>query len=166
MLNETKVDQVWFVISPQNPLKKNSSLLNEYHRYNLVKTAIEAEHKFKASNIEFKLPKPSYTIDTLTYLKEKYPTHKFLIIMGSDSLFNINKWKNYKTLLKDYEFLIYNRPGILLPVYNQTNIKILNAPNIEISSTIIRNLIKEGKSINYLVPKNVQEEIERNNYYN
>ena len=164
LLNNTGLEQVWLIVSPQNPLKKSSSLLNEYHRLHLVKSAIDGEKNIKASSIEFKLPKPSYTIDTLTHLKEKYPNHEFAIIMGSDSFNNIQKWKNYQVLLKEYIIYIYIRPGFEI-INHKKNIIILNAPLIEISSTRIRELIKTGKSIRYLVPDIVKEEIESNNYY-
>jgi nicotinate-nucleotide adenylyltransferase len=162
--NHTDVNQVWFVVSPQNPLKKSSTLLNEYHRLHLVQLAIEKDDQLKVSNIEFKLPKPSYTIDTLTYLAEKYPTHKFSIIIGSDSLQNINKWKNYEQLLKAYSFFVYLRPGFEIKAI-APNITLLSAPLLEISSTLVRQAIREGKSVRYLVPETVREEIERNNYY-
>lgn len=164
-LNNTDVSQVWFVVSPHNPLKKSSSLLNEYHRLHLVQSAIEGENRLKASNIEFKLPKPSYTIDTLTYLKEKHPEHEFAVIMGSDSYCNIDKWKNYQQLLKEYSIYIYRRLGFETGELTSTNIRIIDAPILEISSTNIRKLIKEGKSVRYLVPDIVKEEIEKNNYY-
>lgn len=164
VLNTTDLQQVWFVVSPQNPLKKSSSLLNEYHRLHLVKSAIDGEKNLKASSIEFHLPKPSYTIDTLTHLKEKFPQHEFAIIMGSDSFANLEKWKNYRVLLTNYSIYIYVRPGFNIES-PQTNITILNAPLIEISSTRIRELIKAGKSIRYLVPDIVKEEIENNSYY-
>lgn len=164
-INHTDIKQVWLIVSPHNPLKKSSTLLNEYHRLHLVKTAIEGENNIKASSVEFNLPKPSYTIDTLTYLTEKYPGHEFSIIMGSDSFTNINKWKNYELLLKHYPVYIYNRPGFVVQNLHAENIKIMDAPLIEISSTRIRELIKEGKSIRYLVPDSVKNEIENNNYY-
>ena len=114
VVNNTGLDRVWFVVSPQNPFKKSASLLNEYHRLHLVNTAIDGETKLKTSNVEFKLPKPSYTIDTLTYLSEKYPQHKFSIVMGSDGFKNLDGWKNYKTLVSNYSFFIYNRPGFII----------------------------------------------------
>src|SRR6201987_1840618 len=98
---ETDLNQVWFVVSPQNPLKASGSLLNEYHRLHLVKVAIEEENKLRASDIEFHLPKPSYTVDTLAYLKEKFPQHQFSIIMGSDSFSNLINWKNYEVIAKN-----------------------------------------------------------------
>ena len=164
-INNTDIKQVWLIVSPHNPLKKSSTLLNEYHRLHLVKTAIEGENYIKASSVEFSLPKPSYTIDTLTYLTEKYPEHEFSIIMGSDSFTNISKWKNYEQLLKNYTIYIYNRPGFVINNKAADNIKVMNAPLIEISSTRIRELIKEGKSIRYLVPDSVKNEIENNSYY-
>jgi nicotinate-nucleotide adenylyltransferase len=164
ILNSTDLNQVWLIVSPQNPLKKSSSLLNEYHRLHLVKSAIDGEKNIKASSIEFQLPKPSYTIDTLTHLKEKYPQHDFAIIMGSDSFKNIQKWKNYQVLLKEYTTYIYTRPGFEIK-NTENNIIISDAPLIEISSTRIRELLKAGKSIRYLVPDIVKEEIESNNYY-
>jgi nicotinate-nucleotide adenylyltransferase len=162
--NNTDVQQVWFVVSPQNPLKKSASLLNEYHRLHLVQLGIEKDEKLKVSNIEFKLPRPSYTIDTLTYLQEKYPVHEFSVIMGSDSYQNINKWKNYEQLIKNYSFYVYLRPGFEIKT-SAPNITLLDAPLLDISSTFIRQCIKEGKSIRYLVPETAREEIERNNYY-
>jgi nicotinate-nucleotide adenylyltransferase len=162
--NNTDVEQVWFVVSPQNPLKKSSTLLNEYHRLHLVQLAIEKDPQLKWSDIEFKLPRPSYTIDTLTYLQEKYPTNTFAVIMGSDSLLNINKWKNSETLLKNFSIYVYERPGFKIET-EQENIKILKAPLLEISSTGIREAIQKEKSIRYMLPDTVREEIEKNSYY-
>ncbi len=162
--NNTDVDQVWFVVSPKNPLKKSSSLLNEYHRLHLVQLAIKDDEQLKASNIEFKLPRPSYTIDTLTYLREKYPDYEFSVIVGSDSFQNITKWKNFEQLLKNYSLYVYQRPGSEIKSEAQ-NIIVLNAPLLEISSTSLRDSIKEGKTIRYLVPESVREEIEKNRYY-
>lgn len=166
IIQNTNLEQVWFVISPQNPLKKSSSLLNEYHRLYLVQVSIEDEPSLKASDIEFRLPKPSYTIDTLTYLTEKYPSHKFTVIMGSDSYQNLPEWKNYQQLLKDYPVVVYERPGFRSEnIYDGAHVDFLKAPLLEISSTYIRKIIREGKSIRYLVPEKVRLEIERNGYY-
>ena len=166
IVQNTSLEQVWFVISPQNPLKKSSSLLNEYHRLFLVQVSIEDEPSLKASDIEFRLTKPSYTIDTLTYLVEKFPTHQFAVIMGSDSYQNLRAWKNYQQLLSNYAVYVYERPGFPPEnAYENATVKILNAPLLEISSTYIRKLIKEGKSIRYLVPEKVRLEIEQNGYY-
>lgn len=157
--------QVWFVVSPQNPLKKSSTLLNEYHRLFLVQIAIEDNNKLKASDIEFRLPRPSYTIDTLTYIQEKYLNYEFVTIIGSDSLKNINKWKNSEALLRNFSFCVYQRPGFEVEENTKANVHLLKAPLLEVSSTYIRNAIQTGKSIKYLVPDNVLEEIERNGYY-
>jgi nicotinate-nucleotide adenylyltransferase len=166
LANYTDLQQIWFVVSPQNPLKLSNSLLNEHHRKHLIDLAIEGEKKLRSSNIEFSLPRPSYTIDTLMYLQEKYPQHQFSIIMGSDSFSNIKKWKNFEILLKNFEIFIYQRPGFKVKEEMIThNIKVLDAPLLQISSTHIRNLIKEKKSIRYLVPDIVKEEIENQQYY-
>jgi nicotinate-nucleotide adenylyltransferase len=156
--------QIWFVVSPQNPLKPSASLLNEYHRLHLAQTAVEGDPRFRVSDVEFKLPKPSYTIDTLTYLEERYPENKFTVIMGTDSFQNIGNWKNADLLLKNYSFILYPRPGFEVKEHAE-NIQIIPAPLLEISATAIRKNIKEGRSIRYLVPDNVREEIERSGYY-
>lgn len=167
ILDKTELDQIWFIVSPQNPLKPSGSLLNEYHRLYLVQLAVEGENRLKASDIEFKLPRPSYTADTLTYLQEKYPTYQFSLIMGSDSFQNLPKWKNYNHILQNYPIYIYKRATHEdLPAYSGAKKIIpLDAPLLPISATEIRKKIKEGKSIRYLVPDNVREEIERNGYY-
>ncbi len=162
----TDVDQVWLVVSPQNPLKPAASLLNEYQRLHLVQLAIEDNPQLKASDVEFKLPKPSYTIDTLVYLEEKYPNHQFSIILGGDSFSNIGKWKNADVLLKNYQLIVYQRPEFA-PTNSPANknITVLNAPLLDISATTIRQYIKQGKSIQYLVANKVREEIDKNRYY-
>jgi nicotinate-nucleotide adenylyltransferase len=167
VLEHTELDQVWFVVSPQNPLKPAGSLLNEYHRLYLVNAAVEGETKLRASDIEFKLPKPSFTSDTLTYLQEKYPANQFSIIMGSDSFQNLPKWKNYMYILNNYPIYVYMRPKHeTIPNYPEARkVIVLEAPLLPISSTHIRKNIKEGKSIRYLLPDAVREEIERNGYY-
>lgn len=160
------VEQVWLVVSPQNPHKKASTLLNEYDRLHLVNIAVEGNKKLKASEIEFKLVKPSFTIDTLVYLQEKYPQNQFYIIIGSDSYQNLPKWKNYEILIKNYTFIVYLRPHYPIDTtYLPHNVQVLSAPMLDISSTLIRHLIKEKKSIRYLVPDRVREEIETNRYF-
>ncbi len=165
VVNQTNIQQVWLVVSPQNPFKSSAGLLNEYDRLHLVNLAIDDETRIKASDVEFKLPRPSYTIDTLTYLREKYPQHQFSIVMGSDGFQNLPKWKNADLLIKEYSFIIYKRPGFDITDTWNASIQILDAPMLDISATLIRNNIREGKSIRYLVPDKVREEIERNNYY-
>ncbi len=166
VVQSTSLDQVWFVVSPQNPLKPAQGLLNEYHRLFLIQAAIDGENQLRVTDIEFKLPRPSYTIDTLTYIREKYPQYEFSIIMGSDSYQNLPRWKNYENLIKNTELYIYVRAGFEnIPSYPNARTHILKAPLLQISATHIRNILKEGKSIRYLVPEVVKEEIERNHYY-
>jgi len=165
LVNTSRVEELWFIVSPQNPFKNSAGLLNEQHRLSLVKIAIEGETRLKASNIEFKLPRPSYTINTLTYLSEKYPVHQFHIVMGSDGFHNLNKWKNSEAIIKNYPIIIYKRPGFEITDNYGASIKLLNAPLLEISSTHIRELIRKKKSIRYLVTDAVKNEIEINNYY-
>lgn len=165
VLSHCDVSRIWFMVSPHNPLKESSSLLNEQHRLNLVRLAIDQEPKFNASHEEFSLPRPSFTIDTLTYLTEKFPQHQFSIIMGSDSFQNIKKWKNYELLLKQNKIIIFNRPGFEPDLTLSPNIEVCKAPLLDISSTYIRTLIKEKKSIRYLVTDEVMEDILTNGYY-
>jgi nicotinate-nucleotide adenylyltransferase len=161
----TEIDKVWFVVSPHNPLKDSHSLLNEYHRLHLVQLAIEGNNKFRASNVEFQLPKPSYTIDTLTYLTEKFPLEQFSVIVGSDSFQNIRKWKNYEQLLAQYNLIVYSRPGFEVTETFGAKLTQVQAPMLEISSTFIRKQIKAGKSVRYILPDAVWEYIEANRYY-
>lgn len=165
IIAHTEIDKVWFVVSPHNPLKEAHSLLNEYDRLHLVNLAIEDNSKFRGSNVEFHLPKPSYTIDTLTYLTEKFPLERFSVIMGSDSFQNIHRWKNFEQLVAHYSFIVYNRPGFEVKETHGANITVLKAPLLDISATYIRNEVKEKRSIRYLVPDAVREYIESNNYY-
>jgi nicotinate-nucleotide adenylyltransferase len=167
VLQHADLDQIWFIVSPQNPLKPAGSLLNEYHRLYLLQCAIEGEKKLRALDIEFKLPKPSYTVDTLAYLQEKYPLYSFSIIMGSDSFSNLSRWKNYGVILKNYPIYVYNRAGY--EIKPETNVNghtiIMDAPLLQISATHIRENVRSGKSIRFLVPEKVREEIEQNSYY-
>lgn len=160
------LDRIWFVVSPQNPFKKKTSLLEDYHRLELVNRAIEGHDDFEASSIEFKLPQPSYTIDTLTYLQEKHPSHTFQIIMGSDNLKNFHKWKNFEVLLRNYEIIVYPRPS-----YNVADFKydgklnVVEAPQMEISSSLIRKMFAEGKNPYFLVAPKVYQYIEEMHFY-
>lgn len=164
--NYTTLDRIWFVVSPQSPFKQQKSLLNENHRKHMIDLAIQGENKLRTSNIEFKLPKPSYTVETLLYLNEEYPQHEFSIILGSDSFQNVKKWKNADHLLNNYSFYIYKRPGFEVEsgMLNERRI-VVKAPLLEISSTEIRKMIKGKKSIRYFVPDVVKEEIENQQYY-
>lgn len=165
IVEHADIDKLWFVVSPHNPLKDSNSLLNEYDRLHLVRLAIEENTKFRASNIEFSLAKPSYTVDTLTYLSEKFPLEKFSIIMGSDSFQNIHRWKNFEFLVKNYPIIIYNRPGFEVTDTHGADVTIMDAPLLQISATYIRNQIKENRSIRYLVPEKVADYIEESNYF-
>jgi nicotinate-nucleotide adenylyltransferase len=162
----TDLGQVWFVVSPHNPLKVKSSLLQDYHRMSLVKIAIGDNRKLKASDIEFKLPRPSYTINTLAYLFEKFPDHQFVLILGSDNLESFTKWKNYEQILEQVELYVYPRKdlegGDLL---SHPKVKIIQAPLMEISSSFIRESIKNKKDVRYMMPEKVWEYIDEMNFY-
>lgn len=164
-VSQTDLQQVWFVVSPQNPFKKKETLLNEYDRLHLVELATKDNSKFRTSNIEFSLPKPSYTIDTLTHLNEKFPQHQFVLIMGSDNIDSLPKWKNYEVLLNNYEVYCYQRGGEATPSFSHKNIHIFSFPQMDISSTYIRKCVKEGHNIAYLVPKEVANYIEEMHLY-
>lgn len=165
VLNETGLEKIWFIISPQNPLKESKALLNEFDRLHLVRLAVQDDNRIKCSEIEFNLPRPSYTSNTLAFIAEKHPEHEFSIIMGSDSYQNLTKWKNFEHIVSDYPIYVYKRKSFEVnPVYSKAPI-ILDAPLIEISASQIRQYIKEGKSIRYLVPENIREEIESRKFY-
>ncbi len=163
----TDLDEVWMVVSPQNPLKNKASLAKDSDRFHLVQLAIGDNTKIKASNVEFSLPVPSYTIDTLTYLKEKYPSKIFSLIMGGDNLATIEKWKNFELILDNYNIYVYQRPGFEDgPYAKHPHVHIINnVPMMEISATFIRNAISGGKSIQYLVPDAVFKYIDESAMY-
>jgi nicotinate-nucleotide adenylyltransferase len=165
VLNETGIEKVWFVVSPQNPFKQENSLLNEYHRLHLVRLATEDDTRMKASDIEFGLPKPSYSAATLAYLAEKYPEHEFCPIMGSDSFQNLRKWKNAEVIIRNYPVYVYRRPGFDIDNSIGALLTVLDAPLLQLSATQMRKYIREGKSVRYMVPDKVLEEIERGGYY-
>ncbi len=166
MTEFTEIDQLWFVVSPQNPLKDRGILLKDYDRLELVRLAVEGDLRFRVSDVEFRLPKPSYTIQTLTHLKEKFPDHTFLLIMGSDNLAHFTRWKDYRQILGNHAILVYPRPGITsgdFPVHE--NIRIVKAPLMEISSTFIREAVGAGKNMQYFVPPRVWDYMDKMNFY-
>lgn len=160
------LDKIWFVVSPQNPLKNKESLLNDYQRLEMVNLAINDDLRFKACDIEFKLSKPSYTINTLTYLKEKYPYHEFVLIIGSDNYKNLHRWKNYEILTSEYGFIVYPRPGFQCEINQlKENFALVDAPQIEISSSFIRKAISSKKDIRYFLHPDVFKYISEMNFY-
>ena len=168
LVNDSDLDDLWLVVSPQNPLKEKKSLANDYDRLRMVELAIGDNDKIKPSNIEFGLPKPSYTIDTLLYLKEKYPSKDFVLIMGGDNLVTFDKWKNFDKIISDYPLYIYRRPGVSNEIPSflvNAQIKFIDAPMLDISSTYIRERAREKKEFRYLVPDPVHKYILDNRLY-
>ncbi|HAH57727.1 MAG: nicotinate-nucleotide adenylyltransferase [Lentimicrobium sp.] len=166
MLNWGGLKEVWFIVSPQNPLKHKPSLLSATNRLDMVREAIKDDHRFRASDIEFFLPQPSYTIDTLARLGEQYPRRNFILIAGTDILPTLHKWKNYQILLNDYRFLIFPRFGSdNHPLLEHPAITLLDAPRMEISATFIRQSIKTGKTVKYFLPAGVYQLIEKWGFY-
>jgi len=163
----TDVDEIWFVVSPLNPHKRRSkSLIHEFDRMDMVERAIEDQHKFKAIDIEFHLPKPNYTVNTLVHLEEKYPDHDFRIIIGEDNLVSFKKWKNYDIILENYGLIVYPRPNTKnTELKTHKNVTFVSAPQIDISASFIRKNVKLGKSIKYLVPDKVAEFIRDRKLY-
>ncbi|MRX39457.1 nicotinate-nucleotide adenylyltransferase [Flavobacterium sp. LC2016-23] len=162
------LDQVWMVVTPHNPLKKKATLLDDHQRLQMVFLATEDYLKIKPSDIEFKLPQPNYTVNTLVHLQEKYPTHDFSLIMGEDNLKTLHKWKNYEVILDHYDIYVYPRiseEAENIELKAHPKVHIIDAPIVEISSTFIRNSIKEGKNIQPLLPPKVWEYIDHNNFY-
>ena len=165
LVDFTDLDKVMFVVSPQNPLKQKISLLDQYHRLQIIRAEIEDNSKLAVSDIEFDMPKPSYTIDTLVRLKEKYPENDYSIIMGSDNLQNFHKWKNYEQILEDYSIYVYPRPGYEISGSHKNIHVIEGVPQMEISSSFIRKSIKEGKDISYLMPEKAWIYTDEMNFY-
>src|SRR6476620_5507250 len=165
ILNETALDKIWLVVSPVNPFKINSDLLDEGARLSLVDIAIKNDERIAASDVEFRLSRPSFTINTLLFLRNDHPDHEFSIIMGSDNFRDLDKWKNYEDITSNYKILIYSRAGFAVKNKSNGEIEILNAPLLDISSTAIRKLLMEGKSSRYLVPESVRKEIDGKGYY-
>lgn len=168
ILENSDLDQLWMVVTPHNPLKKKSGLLADYHRLQMVHLATEDYDKIIPSDIEFKLPQPNYTVNTLAHLQEKFPQHQFSLIMGEDNLKSLKKWKNYELILNNYQLYVYPRIStdeVPEEFLNHPNIHKVNAPIIELSSTFIRNGIKEQKNIKPMLDAKVWEYINHNLFY-
>lgn len=166
MANYTDLSEVWLVVSPHNPFKKKDSLLNMYDRLEMVNLALEDAERIKANDIEFRLPQPSYTIDTLIHLKERHPTKDFVLIMGSDNLLTLKKWKNYEIILRDFSVYVYPRPNFQADEWiTHPRITFTETPLMEISSTFIRKAIKERKNVQYFLPEKVLEFIDKKGVY-
>ena len=173
ILEHSDMQELWFVVSPQNPFKEKKSLLNDHNRLDMVQLAIKNYQKMRASNVEFSLPTPSYTIDTLTYLHEKHPDYSFSLIMGEDNLGSLHKWKNYDLLLQNYQVIVYPRifgedisssPN-MTQLKNHHNIHKIDAPIIELSATEIRDMIKSGKNVRPMLPPEVFEYLDGSSFY-
>jgi nicotinate-nucleotide adenylyltransferase len=166
MAETTDLNKVWIVVSPQNPFKRSKGLLHEFDRYDMVRAAVYDHYKIEASDIEFHLPKPSYTIHTLVHLSERHPDKEFRVIIGEDNLGNFVKWKNHERILEDYGLYVYPRPGAQpSPLKEHPNVKMVYAPLLDISATFIRDCVKKHQSIRYLVPDPVQEMIRTRGFY-
>lgn len=168
MAEFSDLDEVWFVVTPLSPFKKKSSLLDNHHRLAITNIAIEDFPKLKASDIEFKLSQPNYTVNSLVHLEEKYPTHQFCLIMGEDNLKGFHKWKNYETILQNYELYVYPRISdgtTESELLNHPKIHQINAPIVQVSSTFIRKSIKDKKDIRAMLTPNVWNYIDEMNFY-
>jgi nicotinate-nucleotide adenylyltransferase len=166
MAYNTDLQAVWLVVSPQNPFKKSKTLLHEFDRLDMVEMAIDGNPKLKASDIEFSMPKPSYTIDTLTRLQEKFPQHQFALIIGEDNLQHFNKWKNHDKILEYYGLYVYPRPeSAESELKKHPNVRLVDAPLLDISATFIRDSIRQGRSVKYLIPERVEEYILKKKFF-
>lgn len=166
MATHTDLDKVWFIVSPQNPFKERKDLLHEFDRYDMVRAAIHDNYNLEVSDVEFNMPKPSYTVDTLAYLADRHPEHSFRLIIGSDNLTSFHKWKNHQVILENHGLYVYLRPGnehhALL---DNANVKLVKAPLLDISATFIRKAVRAGKPVRYLVPDAVEELIRGKGFY-
>ena len=172
MLEFTGINEIWFIVSPHNPLKKKETLLDNYQRLHLANLAIGKNDRIRASDIEFRLPVPSYTIDTIAYLEEKYPKHRFSLVMGEDNLYTLHKWKNAFELIKKCPVIVYPRPytnkpsnPLLCQLLSMAEISIVKAPLMDISGTFIRNGIRKGKDMSYFLPAAVWKYITEMHFY-
>ena len=170
MVETTDLREVWFVVSPQNPFKKNQDLLHEFDRLDMVEAAVADNHKLKVTDIEFHMPRPSYTADTLAYLSDRHQEHEFSLIIGGDNLPSFPKWKNAKTILENYGLYVYPRPAMHNrepdpEILDHPHVKVIQAPSLDISATMIRRFIREGCSVRYLLPEPVADLIRIKKFY-
>lgn len=166
MVEFTTMNELWFVVSPQNPFKETGSLLPEIHRYALVERTIEDDSRFRVSNIEFSLPKPSYTCDTLAHLEERYPTYDFSLIMGGDNLSHLHKWKNAEYLVNNHKIYVYPRPNAKAGAFSKhKNVCEVNAPMVEVSASFVREAIKNNKDVHWFLPKNAWQYLDEMGFY-
>lgn len=167
MAENTDLDKVWFIVTPQNPFKKDTQeLLHDFDRLDMVRAACFENDKFDVKDIEFHLPKPNYTANTLIHLQEKYPKYQFSLIIGEDNLASFHKWKNYEAILEHYTLSVYPREGAKPTELKQhKNVHMAEAPLLNISATFIRKCIKEGKSVRYMVPAEVEQLIKTKNFF-
>ncbi len=159
------LEKVLFVVSPQNPLKEKRTLLDQNHRLEIIRAEVEDNSKLDVSDIEFSMPQPSYTIDTLVRLSEKYPENEYALIMGGDNLKNFHKWKNYEQILENYSIYVYPRYGFEIEGSHKNIHLIEGVPQMEISASFIRKSIKEGKDISYLMPEKAWKYTNEMNFY-
>lgn len=166
MAETTDLDKVWFVVTPQNPLKPAKGLLHDFDRYDMVRAAVYENYKLEVSDVEFNLPKPNYTIHTLVHLTEKHPGKEFKVIIGEDNLESFARWKNYERIIEDYGLYVYPRPNVTNSEFKRhANVKMVEAPMMDISATFIRNCIRKGQSVRYLVPDAVEAIIRDKKFY-
>lgn len=164
MQDQTDLDEIWFVVSPQNPFKSRKSLLHEFDRLRMVELAIGKNYRFRACDVEFHMPKPSYTVDTLSYLSDKHPHHEFKLVIGGDNLKSFHKWKNSEAILEYYGLYVYPRPNETF-VIEHPNVHYIESPMIDISATFIRNAIKNGHSVKYLLQESVEDYIRDKKFF-
>jgi len=168
LVEYSDLDQVWFVVTPHNPFKNKNTLLDNYQRLEMVYRATKDYTKLKPSDIEFNLPQPNYTINTLVHLQEKYPKNEFALIMGEDNLKSFHKWKNYELILENHHIYVYPRVSeqtVSTQFDGHKKIHVINAPLMELSSTFIRKSIKEGKNVQPMLPQHVWEYLDEMNFY-
>ncbi|SES86096.1 nicotinate (nicotinamide) nucleotide adenylyltransferase [Hymenobacter actinosclerus] len=165
LATHTDLAEVWLIISPQSPFKAEADLLDEQARLALVARAIAGNERLRVLDIEFRLPKPSYTIDTLAQLRQLHPEQEFVLLMGGDNLPGLPRWKAADRLLAEYEIYVYPRPGYALPEPLPPAVRVVDAPLLDISATFIRRCLREGLSVRYLLPEAVEQQIRAKGYY-